>query len=131
MDNDKYGFRFREWNIYKEAREFRKDVNELLKTFPVEEKYALTDQTKRALNSMVLNIAESSNKGTDKDTRVYIIRSLCSLDEVVSCLDCALDDQYIKEEQHRGKLKKADVLAKKLKGFIVYLSKNIKSRIKD
>lgn len=79
-NNDKYGFRFRDWDIYKEARTFRMEVNDLLKAFPKEEKYALVDQAKRALNSIVLNIAEGSNKTTDKDTRLYINRSLCSLD---------------------------------------------------
>ncbi|MBT9168804.1 MAG: hypothetical protein DDT19_02152 [Syntrophomonadaceae bacterium] len=58
---DKYGFRFREWDIYKDARKFRIEINNLLKNYPKEEKYTLIDQTKRALNSIILNIAEGSN----------------------------------------------------------------------
>ncbi len=114
---DKYGFRFREWDIYKDAGEFRKEVNEVLKTYPKEEKYALMDQSKRALNSVVLNIAESANKNTDKDMRVYINRAHSSLNEVVACLDCALDDEYITEEQHKIFLEKASSLAGRLRGF--------------
>ena len=121
-DEDKYGFRFRRWDIYKDARAFRSNINELLRTFPKEEKYALVDQTKRALNSIVLNIAESANKNTDKDMRVYINRAHCSLDEVVSCLDCALDDGYITNEQHQQALQKASSLAKRLRGFTRQLS---------
>jgi len=121
-DNDNYGFRFKEWDIYKDARIFRSEINELLKTFPKEEKYVLVDQTKRALNSIVLNIAESANRNTDKDRKTYINRAHCSLDEVVSCLDCALDDGYLTKEHHKEILIKASSLAKRLRGFTKQLS---------
>ena len=123
-DNDNFGFRFREWDIYKDAREFRIEINKLLKNYPKEEKYALVDQTKRALNSIILNIAEGANKNTDKDMRVYINRAHSSLDEVVACLDCALDDNYITKEQHKIALEKASSLAKRLRGFNKYLTKS-------
>jgi len=122
FDKDEYGFRFREWDIYKDARMFRVEIDALLKTYPKEEKYALVDQTKRALNSIVLNIAESANKNTDKDMRVYINRAHCSLDEVVSCLDCALDDGYITKEKRAETLKVASSLAKRLRAFTKQLS---------
>jgi len=121
-DKDDYGFRFRDWDIYKDARELRTEINTILKTFPKEEKYALVDQAKRALNSVALNIAESANKNTDKDMRVYINRAHCSLDEVVSCLDCALDDGYITKERHRAALEKMSSLARRLRKFTAYLS---------
>jgi four helix bundle protein len=124
INSDNFGFRFREWDIYKDSREFRVEVNKLLKTFPIEEKYVLIDQTKRALNSIILNIAESANKNTDKDMRVYINRAHCSLDEVVACLDCALDDKYITKEQHRAALEKASSLAKRLNSFNIHLLKS-------
>lgn len=112
--------------MYKEALAFRRELNAALNKLPREERYALVDQTKRALNSIVLNIAEGANKSTDKDTRLYMNRSLCSLDEVVACLDCALEDSYIDVIEHSQKLEKANVLAKQLKGFAVYLSKTVK-----
>jgi len=122
MTNDKYGFRFREWDIYKDAREFRAEVNKVLKTYPKEEKYTLVDQTKRALNSIILAIAESANRNTDKDMKVYINRAHCSLDEVIACLDCALDDEYITREMHNEILQKVSSLAKRLRGFTRQLS---------
>ena len=119
---DKYGFRFREWDIYKDSRKFRTEVYETLKTYPSEEKFALVDQTKRALNSIILNIAEGSNRTTNKELRIYISRAAGSLDEIVSCLDCAFDNNYINGEEHQKFLEKASDLAKRLKGFIVKLS---------
>jgi four helix bundle protein len=120
---DKNGFRFRDWSAYKDARKFRKDLHVLVKQFPKDEKYSLIDQTRRALNSIILNIAESANKFTDKDMKVYVNRSHCSLDEVVACLDCALDDEYITEDQLEEALMKAGLLGKQLTAFTVYLSK--------
>lgn len=119
---DKHGFRFRDWPVYKDARIFRTQIMLLAKTFPKEELYALIDQTRRALNSILLNLAEGSNKNTDKDTRVYINRAQGSLDEVVACLDCAIDDKYITETQQKEALEIAESLAKQLKSFTAYLS---------
>jgi len=119
---DKYGFRFREWDIYKDARRYRIELYEVLRTYPMEEKFALVDQTKRALNSIILNIAEGANRTTNKDLRIYISRAAGSLDEVVACLDCALDNNYINKDKHQEFLEKASNLAKRLKGFIVKLS---------
>lgn len=124
-ERDKYGFRFREWNIYKDARIFRGKIRSLWQKFPVEEKYALTDQIKRAANSIILNIAEGSNKTTDKDTRLYITRSLGSLDEVVACLDAALDEEYISTKEHDEGLTEAASLARRLKAFITYLKNSM------
>jgi len=129
---DKYGFKFRDWDVYQDSRNFRKEINVLVKNYPKTETYALTDQTKRALNSILLNLAEGSNKNTDKDTRVYVNRSHGSLDEVVACLDCALDDGYISEEAHDDLLKKASSIAQRLKKFSNYLGKSgYGSKMKD
>ena len=61
------GFRFRDWKVYKDAREFRASIKKLLVKYPKHELFSLIDQTKRALNSILLNLAEGSNKNTDKD----------------------------------------------------------------
>ncbi|HCB35815.1 MAG: hypothetical protein A2W52_00605 [Candidatus Taylorbacteria bacterium RIFCSPHIGHO2_02_49_25] len=134
MTESPNNFRFRDWPVYRDSRTLRKNVMALVKTFPAEERYALSDQTRRALNSILLNLAEGSNKNTDKDTRVFVNRSQGSLDEVVSCMDCALDDGYINENQHTRVLKEAHLLAKQLKGFSVYLALSVKDKglkIKD
>lgn len=122
ITENNHGFKFRDWRVYKNAREFRQSTSKLIKKFPKEEVYALVDQIRRALNSILLNLAEGSNKNSDKDTRVYVNRSQGSLDEVVACLDCALDDKYISQEEHELALQQAEVLAKQLNRFTVYLS---------
>ncbi len=122
MTNDDYGFQFRNWGVYNDARSLRLEVENIIRRFPKEEQYALVDQTKRALLSIVLNIAESANKSTDKDMRLYINRAHCSLDEVIASFDCAIDSAYIQKEQHSLILEKASSLAKRLRGFTKHLS---------
>jgi len=123
MNNkDDYGFRFREWNVYKDTRKLRIKINQILKDYPMEEKYALVDQTKRALNSIILNLAESTNRNTNKDMKVFINRAHTSLDEVIACMDCALDNGYIRKEKHKEILKEASSIAKRLRKFTQHLS---------
>src|SRR3989338_5135813 len=118
-------FRFLDWPVYKDTRAFRAKVMKIVKTFPPEEKYALSDQARRALNSILLNLAEGANKNTDKDTRLFVNRAHTSLDEVVACTDCAVDDGYITKAQQEEILREADTLAKQMKGFSMYLSRSL------
>ncbi len=61
-------FRFRQFQVYKDALLFQKELKELSKRkFPKEEQFCLTSQLCRALDSIILNIAEGSDRGTDKD----------------------------------------------------------------
>ena len=120
--NNNYGFKFQDWDIYNDALNLRSKINELAKSFPSDEKFALVDQIRRAVNSIILNIAEGSNKTTDKDRRLYINRAHGSLDEVVACLDFALSDRYITKNNYDPILLEASSLAKRLRGFFKYLS---------
>ncbi len=117
-------FRFRNWPVYNDARNFSKEVNQLMNDyFPKEERFLLTDQIRRALNSMILNIAEGANRTTDKDTNSFMNRALTSLDEVVAGLDCAHDDGYISAATFELYLGKAENIAKQLRGFSNHLQK--------
>ena len=116
-------FRFQDWQVYKDAREFRIKLHKILKTFPSEEKYVLTDQCKRAILSVILQIAEGSNRKTEKDKNLFLNRALTSLDEVVACLDCALDSEYISQEIHSNLLTLIEGLSKQLRAFGNYISK--------
>lgn len=115
-------FLFQNWQVYKDARALRKDINEVLKSFPKEEKFVLIDQTKRAISSVVLQIAEGSNRRTEKDKAVFVNRALTSLDEVMACFDCALDDAYISHQQYHHIYEKIENLARQLRGFEKHLS---------
>ena len=51
---------FEELEVYKAAREFRKEIYQLIKELPNEEKYNLGNQMRRASVSLTNNIAGSA-----------------------------------------------------------------------
>ncbi len=111
-------FRFRDFKVYKDSIRFRMGIKELVKNyFPVEEKYQLVDQIIRAANSIVLNIAEGSDRGTDKDFALFLNRSHTSLCEVIACLDIALEEKYIGRGVHIEYLQEAEDLANQITAF--------------
>jgi four helix bundle protein len=111
-------FRFRKFPVYNDARQFRKDLKKLsIEKFPKEEQYNLTSQLWRALDSIILNIAEGSDRYSDTDFSRFLNNSLTSVNEVIACLDCALDDEYINEQEHDEYLSRAEALVRQLKAF--------------
>ena len=79
---------------------FRNLIYALVKTFPVEEKYALGDQMRRAVVSVTSNIAEGSGRQSLKDQAHFLELSYGSLMEVMSQLDLALDLNFIDNENY-------------------------------
>jgi len=117
-------FRFREFQVYKDTRIINSYIKKLSKeTFPDSEKYSLLSQLWRALDSIILNIAEGSDRSTDKDFALFLNRSHTSVNEVVACLDVALDCNYINTDQHKESLEKLENLANQLTAFRINLLK--------
>ena len=110
-------FRFRNFPVYIKAKEFRKLVKNLLKNFPVSERFGLKDQIDRAALSICLNIAEGSNRASDKDKAHFLNQALTSLEEVIAGFDLALDDGYITKKEMELLLEKGEEIGKQLIGF--------------
>jgi four helix bundle protein len=78
-------FRFEGLEIFHLAVEFSVGVHDLVKKFPAEERFDLTSQARRAANSIALNIAEGSGRGTKKDFSHFLDVALGSTFETVAC----------------------------------------------
>lgn len=111
-------FRFREFPVYVTARNFRKELKGFIKKrFPKEEQFCLSSQLWRALDSILLNIAEGSERYTDIDFSRFLNTALTSVNEVVSCLDCALDDKYLTKIEHQAFMAQAENIYRQLRAF--------------
>lgn len=97
MDNFK-NYRFEDLEVWRLGMKIVHEVYKIVKKFPKEEIFALTDQIKRAGTSIVLNIAEGSGQSTSKSFSLYLNRSKASVLEVVSCLKMALQESFINEK---------------------------------
>ena len=75
-----------------------KRTYKLLKKFPVEERYAMCDQLRRAVLSITSNIAEGVNRFSVKDKAHFIEIAYGSLMEVSSQIEIAEELEYISTE---------------------------------
>ena len=94
---------FRDWIVYQKSRKLAKEILELTKSFPRDEKFSLTDPIRRSSRSMGANIAESwakrqyekhfINKLTDSDGEQMETRHW-----IETALDCEYIDQMMSDQ---------------------------------
>ena len=95
MDN----FYYRRLDVYQNAKALSHEVCKLVKTFPVDERYALCDQLRRAVMSIPINIAEGFGRFPAKEKAHFIQIAFGSTNEVMCELELSLDEGYISHEQ--------------------------------
>ena len=78
-------FRFEGLYIWQQALQLSIEVNEIAKRFPPFELYSLSNQIRRASDSVVLNIAEGSTGQSVLEFQRFLKYALRSGIEVVSC----------------------------------------------
>jgi four helix bundle protein len=116
-------YRFEKLVVWQLARKFSVKIYKISREFPSDERFSLTDQLRRAAVSIVLNIAEGSDKKSDKEFVRYLRNSLGSLEEVVTALYIALDLKYINNDKFKELYKDSNILASKLNALIKSLKK--------
>ena len=77
----------------------------------------MVDQISRATISIILNIAEGTDRKTDKDFAHFLNLAKTSLNEVVACLDIAVDNNYINTDLHKKLLTESLLLANQITAF--------------
>lgn len=110
-------FRFREFKVYSEIKEFIKKIYIITSAFPKDEQFGLTNQLRRAAVSIALNIAEGSDRGSDKEFNRFIQISIGSVNEVVAALDVAFDNNLLSRNYFDELLLQAEVVVKQLSSF--------------
>jgi four helix bundle protein len=92
--------------------------------FPLDEKYDMTRQMKRAAYSIPFNIVEGTGRNSDKDFTHFLDMSLGSVHELEYCLLLAKDLQFLNSEQHETLNKKINII----KAMLINLIKSIRER---
>ena len=88
MDDKTFGT-YRELAVWQKAVQFVGFVYAQVKLFPNEERYALADQTRRAVTSIPSNIAEGNGRASNRDYAHFLTIARGSLYETMSHLDVA------------------------------------------
>lgn len=121
---------FEDLDVWKICREIRQKFTNLVKKFPQEERYRLSDQILRASRSVTANLAEGYGRFYYQENIQFCRQSRGSLYELIDHLTVALDDGMISESQfmeYRNDIVKAVTV---VNGYIRYLN-SAKTRKSD
>lgn len=110
-------FGHRKLIAYKKAKDVVKRTYKLLRKFPVEERWAMCDQLRRASVSITSNIAEGVNRYSVKDKAHFIEVAYGSLMEVSSQFKIAEELEYITAEDWLSMDKLIEEVARLLSGL--------------
>ncbi len=120
MAEEKFGD-FRDLDVWKQCREIRREVWNLTKTFPQEEKYRLSDQMIRSSRSATNCIAEGYGRFHYQENIQFCRQSRGSLYELIDHVDTSLECEYIDEKYSEKMIKKIINAIRTLNGYIRYL----------
>ena len=87
--------------VYQDAKQLVIKVYQLLKLFPLEERFALCDQIRRAVISVPSNIVEGMSRTSNKEKVHFLDIAYASMLEMDSQLDISKDLGFISEEQYK------------------------------
>ena len=86
---------FIDLDAWKKSRQLRNEISTLVKAFPQQENYRLSDQMIRASRSIGNNIAEGHGRYHYVDSKKFFINARGSASEMIDHLIIALDEGYI------------------------------------
>ena len=112
---------FEDLPIWQDARQVVTEIYELTRIGDFARDFGLRDQIQRASVSVVSNIAEGFDYGSNKQFVHYLNIAKASASEVRAQLILAMDVGYISEEEHAKLKAKLKQLSKQIAGFIKYL----------
>ena len=121
---------FRDLLVYKKAFNLAKEVYELSKSFPKEEKYSFTDQIRRSSRSICSNVSEAYRK---RNYPKHFASKLTDSDgensETTVWLEFALACKYIQDEQFKKLGNECQEIGKRINFMILNPEKFGSSRI--
>ena len=117
---------FEDLEVWKKARQLKMEIALLVKGFPSEERFRLSDQLIRSSRSVCTQIAEGHGRQTFPDRIRFCIIARGSLSETLNHLIDSFDEKYITEEQLTDFRNKVTGVEKLLNGYISYLERKHK-----
>jgi len=115
---------FKDLEVWKKCRKLRQEIWVLVKTFPAEEKYRLSDQMIRSSRSPSTQIAEGYGRYHYQENVQFCWVARGSLYEVIDHLSVCLDSEYISSEKHDTIENLTYECIRLLNGYINYLIKS-------
>jgi len=121
---------FEDLETYKQARILRRRVWKLDRQLPVEEKYVLVSQMRRAALSLTNNIAEGHGSRSYRHNISYLYRSRGSVNELMDDMNACEDEGYFKKDHLNDLRLQAKAVIKLINGYIKYLRTRMAETLK-
>jgi four helix bundle protein len=112
---------FTDLDAWKKSHDLRKNISILVKGFPQDEKYRLTDQIIRSSRSIGNNIAEGHGRYHYVDSKKFFINARGSASETIDHLIIALNENYIDQVIFENLKAICEDCMKLINGYINYL----------
>ncbi len=116
--------RFEDLHCWQSSRELVNMVYEATKESPFNHDFGLRDQIRRAAVSVMSNIAEGFNAGSDSEFIRFLSFSRRSVSETQSQSYIALDQKYITQDRFDHIYSKANEIERQVNALIGYLHKS-------
>src|SRR5262245_38527643 len=107
-------FGFEKPAVWQLAVEYCDDVYRVTRTFPVDERFGLTSQIRRASVSIASNIAEGSSRKSKKDFGRFVEVGYGSVGEVVTEFTIAQRQEFLMQSDFEQVYNKAERVARML-----------------
>jgi len=114
--------RFEDIDAWKTARQLAKAIYRMSASGSFRRDYGLRDQVRRAVISMMANIAEGHSRRSDREFAHFLFTAKGSAAEVESHLYVALDQGYLTEQQFQEAFAESERYARQVSGLIKYLT---------
>lgn len=110
--------KFRKLQVWQRSIQLVSLVYTVTAKFPLEEKYGLVDQIRRAAVSICLNIAEGSGAGSDLEFIRFLRMAQRSAYEVIAAFEIAINLQMADESTINGIINETDQASAMISGLI-------------
>jgi four helix bundle protein len=114
---------FTDLEVWKKAREIRIYISGLVRTFPKEETFRLSDQIIRSSRSVGNNLAEGHRRFNYQDNIRFCVMARGSLLETLDHMLIAFDEKIITNEVLESFQIEYETCLKLINGYVQYLKK--------
>lgn len=95
-------FSFEKLNVWNESVDLVKDIYNITKTIPSEEKFGLISQLRRSSISISSNLAEGTSRRTNKDKAHFTTISFSSAMELLNQIIICKELDFISEKEYNS-----------------------------
>ena len=114
-------FSLDDFELYNTARRFRIAIYRLIRQLPIEEKYCLGTQMRRAAVSVTNNIAEGHGRWYFRENIRFCRTARGSVGELIDDFNACMDEKYGNAGDVESLRGDADQLIARINSYIAYL----------